>query len=148
MKARILAFLIISLFISQVSAGILTNDLDIAITHAIYNDCEGDSISNDIYAEFSILVNGQDQIDYETNLYIYLELPSGLYFDYIEVIYLLNGENHFTLKMYDHALELGDYYLYMSTWYQGKLYTYAHDDIIFDPPGSDNADPSKGITID
>jgi hypothetical protein len=151
LKTILSSLLVLFLFfilITPANGGLLTDHLDILISDAYYLDYENDGYFDDIKANFTIDV---DKVDpntiHDLNLYIYLELPSGKYFQYLITIQVEYAMNSFTLIMYDHALEYGDYYLYLGTWLDGNVITYAHAFIIFDPPGGDDGDPDKGIEV-
>ncbi|MFX0061999.1 MAG: hypothetical protein ACFFC7_07405 [Candidatus Hermodarchaeota archaeon] len=113
--------------------------LRLTITDAYYTDLDGDEVL-DVVAYFTVRFYRDD---YKLLIYPKLQLPSGETFNYsfditYDSYYYYNYD--YQLIFYDHALETGDYTLFIQVeaikqrWY----YYYCYDiaDYTFDPPGS------------
>ena len=111
--------------------------LRLIITDAYYTDLDGDTVL-DVVAYFRVYFYRED---YDIYIYPTLQLPSGQAFSYGFDITCYSYYYYyytFQLLFYDHALETGDYTLFIEIytikqWSQYSCYDVA--DLTFDPPG-------------
>lgn len=114
--------------------------LEVKIIDAWYEDAGGDGKENDVIVmlEFDVINEKNNKIRYVINL----ELPSGLVYSYSVVIE--SGTSNFVTKnvFWNHATESGWYTTSVSAYINSKKATTENDELIFDPPGGDESDPT------
>lgn len=115
--------------------------LQLTITDAYYTDLDGDKVL-DVVAYFTVHFFRDD---YNILIYPTLQLPSGDAFNYLFDITpdrSYNTSVDYQLIFYDHALETGDYTLFIQVevfkqWWYYRYHCYEGvADYTFDPPGS------------
>ncbi|MFX1254086.1 MAG: hypothetical protein ACFFCZ_20905 [Promethearchaeota archaeon] len=126
--------------------------LRLSITDAYYTNLDGNKVL-DVVAYFTVRFYRDD---YNIMIYPTLQLPSGDAFNYsFDITNDADGyysRVDYQLLFYDHALETGDYTLFIKVeaikqrWYS-SYYCYDVADFTFDPPGGSGGHPPLCVLL-
>ena len=112
--------------------------IDVTITEAFYADADSNGV-DDVIVNTHFALEGEiiNAIQY----LITLTLPSGRQFSYVVIILTTSTDFVVENTFWDHALESGWYTVEIYVKLGGFYNIMDSDQVVFDPPGGDNADP-------
>ncbi len=141
----ILSGILLSLLMSSTMSAVAQKP-GLSIITAYYTDLDGDNIEDDVYAEASIYLKGEE---YTRILLLFsLVLPSGYVFRSYYLYCAVTAGEIFKFSFINGAPENGDYIFNLKAYiFRIGEFDYYSDSLLFDPPGEEEPDTPISVSV-